>query len=370
MSQSAFPVELMNEIFRSSELKPRHLARCCLLSRRYLRVARQWLYREIRVDLIRSKPKHGERIEPAIQYKKSTWRLLQTLNGNAELQGFVRDVTYGAFHKHRSGIWTLPSHAFHNFFALTPNVRRLYFDQEELIDTLWPITILGEATVAQLARIEAIYIGELTVDAAQILLKFKGLKRLSFWVGEDAPNSWEFKVPSGLQSVYISVLSNLNLSYTLRPSTDTLTRLYIPLRAFLTLKYTDYPALKHLSVQLEMTHVTVEEVDDASETWSSFSQSSLQTLAFDGQLLDTELEDRIFGGGQLFLRKAPPTLRRIEFLEAVSLDRLYEMCKYECFEEVAISNGAIGSLKAELVSAMCEASNKRFFSYTCANDLK
>jgi len=120
MSQAVFPVEIMNEIFRSSELNERALAHCCLLSHRHLEPARKWLYYEVRIGVNQKGTGPEKLILP-------TARLFDTLRSNSNLGLLIKSICFDNDDFRLSKVECTRRTALSNLRFVAPNVKACDF---------------------------------------------------------------------------------------------------------------------------------------------------------------------------------------------------------------------------------------------------
>jgi len=356
------PAELMNEIFRCVELEQADLLNCCLLSRRQLPSAQRWLYHAIRVELSASKVVDSDGAEQEDwQYTPSTWQLFRSLSNNEDLQRVVRSIAFAIDGEGTSlqGIRALPNHAISNFISLAPSVHRLLFMIE---DYNWTDKALSQLVKSRSATIRGLYMEVLSPKGMRLASEMKGLRQLACGKESEASDFDECTIPTNLEGFRIETVDELQIGPFLQLSANTLGYLYVPFNAFLDLDFTQLPKLKRLEVALEHFEAEVDTTDLA--VWSTFSRSTVTTLVFDGSPLDRTLNGQLFGSEPLFLRKAPPSLRRIEFLETVSLDQVRGLLNYGGLQELALPEYLLDDLTATAVQAMCSRAGTEFIRRT------
>ena len=137
---AVFPVEVMNQIFRSSVLEPRDLARCCLLSRRYLPSASKWLYRDVEVKLRRFYVDGSRGEQSVFEYSRPTAKLIAAILEKPALGRLIRrtefSIAYGSFAQ--SGLRTRGREAVATMIELAPTMSALALGYSDWLDEALP----------------------------------------------------------------------------------------------------------------------------------------------------------------------------------------------------------------------------------------
>lgn len=295
------------------------------------------------------------------QYDSRTWRSFRSLSDNEELPRAVRAIqfTFKGEGTDSQAIRTLPTHAVSNFVGLAPSVRRLFFMGK---DYDWTAEALPQLVESRSAGIRGLYMEVLSPTGTRLASEMKGLKQLACREESEDFDFDDCSIPANLEGFRIGTVDDLQIVPFLQPSANTLVYLHLPFNAFLDLDFTQLPKLQRLEVSLEDSEVDLD--TNNSAVWSTYSRSAIITLAFDGSPDDRDLNDHLFGSQQLFLRKAPPSLQRIEILKTVSLDQIQGLLQCGGLKELALPNDQLDDLTATAVQAMCSLAGTQFIRRT------
>ncbi|GAA5963583.1 hypothetical protein JCM3765_004332 [Sporobolomyces pararoseus] len=340
--KSTFPLEVIEEIFRSSELDKPTLASCCLLSRKYLKVAKKWLYHHIHIRL---PGKNFQGLEGRIfvqEYSRSAARLLSTLQAKPALGRLVQSL------RPEGG------DAVASFFALAPNLNTLDLTFREQ----WVHGALRQLDPENLHRIEEVRIQNLSHLSSNFLSQLHNLRRLYVsWIPEHlAPPSLGTRT---LHTLRLSVLpGRFDLKTFLSPVSSTIEDLQIPIEALFDLKLSNYPHLKRLELFLD--GIELDEDGFEEEVGGCFYKlynqcSRLSTLAFHlTHPLSPGLEERIFGSSGGLGSWNPREVRRIEFTNEVSVDRLLMFLYRGFVAELGINYDWVSEATWKTVAFICQ----------------
>ncbi|GAA5882320.1 hypothetical protein JCM16303_004069 [Sporobolomyces ruberrimus] len=168
-SNSRLPDELIIEIFRNRVLASWDLANCALVSRRYVKPVRRFLYECVEVvvmedlglaegsDYEEPGAQEGSRLDMA--YSEMTWSLLKALMGNRTLGLLIKELDFqvedhytGCDDEDHSPVATTPIHALSTFIRLAPNVKKVkyggpYVDVREALRKLCPFKGVASLTI-------------------------------------------------------------------------------------------------------------------------------------------------------------------------------------------------------------------------------
>ncbi|GAA5997310.1 hypothetical protein JCM5350_000603 [Sporobolomyces pararoseus] len=356
MKKTTFPIAVMQEIFRSSELDKPTLANCCLLSRKYLKLAKKWLYHDIHIRL---PGKNFQGLEGRLfvhEYSRSAARLLSVLQAKPALGRLVRSISVGEYGGRLSGIRTEGGDAVASFFALAPNLDTLDLTFREQ----WVQGALRQLDVDRFHRIEEVRIQNLSHLSSNFLTQLHNLRRLYISRIPDhlRPPSLATWI---LQTLSLSALpgaEDFNLRSFLSPVSSTIKDLGIPIEALFDLKLSTYPQLERVELFMDRFEPTEDWLEE--ETGGSFCKlfdrcSLLSTLAFHlTHSLSPGVEGRIFGSGGGLGSYTPGQVSRIEFTNEVSVDRLLLFLYGGFVEELAIGIDWVSEETWKLVAFMCQ----------------
>jgi len=336
----------MNEIFRSSELDPRTLASCCLLSHKYLKGARKWLYNHIIISLTYKAISGTGGFRQLCQYSQSAASLLSTLRANIPLRILVRsfDVQGG---RKSSKIRTELEDALATFFSLAPQLRSLDLtyglaSSDKLFRQLEPECF---------SHLSNVKVGTLTKLGSTFLSQLHHLQRLDIeQVGSIVGISQ--LATRKLVSLRISELPNrFNLLPFLSPIASGLQDLALPFVNLLPLKLSDFIELRRLQVLSDDSNL-----EGDTDLWVRLDRCrKLSTLAFECAQVSREIDDKIFGWNGGLESHWPSSVRRIEFVNSISLDRLRTLLAIEKgLAEVAVVPSYLREMEEDIISFMCE----------------
>jgi hypothetical protein len=361
MSTSVFPVEIMNEIFRSSDLDHETLGRCCLLSHRFLESARRWLYHhvEIRMSLVDVNTRRAQGWTP--QYSRSTLALLTTLSQQEALSSLVKSFK---LREHlspsiccwpASGVYSTGGTAIASLCSLAPML-----DDLHLYSTLDPSfeSALIYLDDRRLHRCRKIRVASWSSNVARLFSRHKTLHTLHI---NSSPSG--VVNPLVARSLQVFRLGEYNDEFDLQSflasSASSIRDLQIPLANLLKIDLSSFTQLRRLEVLLPERNTM--DANVFKETGGSFWKrkianncSNLSTLAFHTSDKDNELDDYIFGWRGGLERYVPPMVRRIEFLEEVSLDRLSTFIDKGAIQELGVISNTVSESTLRIISLICK----------------
>ncbi|GAA6019753.1 hypothetical protein JCM11491_005240 [Sporobolomyces phaffii] len=359
MSSSTFPVEVMNEIFRSSELDHSTLANCCLLSKRYLDTARKWLY--FQIDVIFVEVAGGQPEEEDVvadEYAATTGRLLHSLLGNASLRELVRSIAFVSTNgDDTSGVRLHRQDAVPTFLSLAPNADRLSFSKDED----WYDEALASLTSHRLRHIRGLEVPDrIQFDARSTGISFRleNLEDLTY--NPENFQAGAYHTFTKLKSVCCTHWRIGSDDSCFSSSAPTLRKLGVPLHALPDIQLHQYPRLDVLSINQILPETLDLRLGDELPFWKSFKESKFRTLMIAGRRMSSPLEEEVFAPHRGLLKYAPDSLKRIELWGKVSLDRLRIMLKWGKLTELGIDDDMDES-DVELIRFMCESAGVELF---------
>ncbi|GAA6019733.1 hypothetical protein JCM11491_005233 [Sporobolomyces phaffii] len=357
MSSSTFPVEVMNEIFRSSELDHSTLANCCLLSKRYLDTARTWLYNSVSMVVVVDSKPVGRCIGPAsrtIEYDSATWKLLVLLHWEPIFRQFIRllkvRVTYST--AGRSGVPTSVGHALANFLVISPRIRHLLLCGTRESN----YNILVELTPLDLAQITHMTIDGVDEISVAIFSSLPQLEVLTVDCLDLESISSEYR-PRNLRCLFVKNSDFHDYTFFLVSSASTLRELHLPLASLFSLSLVDYPNLSRLGFSVE-PDLAMSDILRSKSFWETLVKAdNIRNLTLDGDTLSPHMDSFLFGSWMGFMVASPPSLRRIEFTEAVPLERLEHILAAKRPIQIGIGRQAMfttSAVKYQGILAMCQ----------------
>lgn len=259
------------------------------------------------------------------EFTKSTAKLIETVQGSKELRKMIRTLNFHTLPYYPgdpvSGVRTSLGHAIEPFLMQGCNPQSLGFDDHERD---WPNLCIGQLNKTQQSKLRELTIQEFTEETLEVISWLKGLRHL--FISSESPDFEPIGVagPPKLEHFTLGNYARLDLETFLKKSRKTIRQLDLPAESIPHVDLSFYPKLTTLSIALQSTVMEEEEEDmfEAKKFWSSYSKSKLQVLAFDGHKLSPELEETLFSENSGFFKSPPTTLRRIEFHQTVSFDRL------------------------------------------------
>jgi len=348
MSHSAFPVELMNEIFRSSELERQDLANCCLLSRRYLQAAQRWLYHSLEVRCCQCTNFLGCDVDDEKgdmwEYSSSSWLLLVTLRSSKSLQNHIRSLEFAiGDYTYFSEVRTSLNSAMLTFFTAAPECQELIMKNKK--DPDYDLDHYTEWSASDFSGgLTYTMYPELIMDVLPIYDPRDTLRRSQritlISTEKDSLDNWsDTTSPSDdpLQLVHFKIFrKSSKLLDFLRRSYDSLRTLQVPVSAFLTLPFAKLTQLTLLTLLFGTHEDRSKKLQLSKSFWTTFGQSpSLRRLTFSGEPTAEEVEilfgSRSDGPGRSRRRSnqavkstvltcKPPSLQRLEFLGSTPFD--------------------------------------------------
>ncbi|GAA5842644.1 hypothetical protein JCM3766R1_004884 [Sporobolomyces carnicolor] len=325
---AVFPVEIVNQIFRSLVLDSTALARCCLLSREYLPTARKWLYAAVNASLSERKFDGFDGFRETTEYSRSTGKLIAAILHNPALARlihkvhFLRDCVV-------SGIHTTGGDAVAAILTLAPTVTALEFNWDDQVDE-WLEDALPKLDCSTYVNLDAHSVGR---QLSTI--------RLDTLAIEHPVDSSAFDVAR-----FIAL------------SASTLQELRIHLFDLPKLALRAYPRLRRVELFLFPSPDPITNPFHAKPFQRQVEKcENLTTIAFAGSKLPPDLENCVFGthgglaqsGSWRFRR-----LRRIEFTEDVSIDALLLFLKPRGslrLAELAVNADSVTDSKLQYLSA-------------------
>lgn len=371
-SHSSFPVEVMSEIFRSTELDAEDLANCCLLARRYLESARKWLYSSIELVSTQSPATVGRTHGIGVQLDDQTNRLLNTFNGNPHLGTLVRSI-YTQIKCERgcrqAPTWRADS-AVDKFYRRTPMVESLKFNitVKPISPNLWfsgALPVLGNDvnSKSRIERLRELEIAELSPDVLTFVTRLVNLRRLRIW---RIPEDYEYSTltVSRLRSFRLRAAHrDFDLRDFLASTAETIEDLQIPLESYFNLSLRDYPQLQRLELFIGDKDEELLWTDGGGTNfWARAEEChNLTTLAFGSYELSSRAIDRLTGYARGLATYSPPSLRRVDFTYKFSLDQLASLVSAGYISELGIVTGYLHEddnendyLRMKLIRTMCE----------------
>lgn len=337
MSHSVFPVELMNEIFRSSELDQATLASCCLLSRRYLQAAQRWLYHSIEIRCFQSGINGGEvdsEDGDMWEYSKMSWLLLVTLRGSEFLRSHIRSLEFATGGYDCSHVRTSLNSAALTFITAAPDCQQLVMKNEEPdCGTEWSANEFGGGL--EYTTFSAIILDVLPDDFDRFT-DSDSLERITLISTESDPlGDWTDSDDTYQLTHFEIFRKSSKLLDFLRTSFKSLRILQVPLSDFPSLPFAELTELAHLTLLYGTDQDRSKKLQLSRPFWTTFGRSpSLRKLTFSGSSTQEEKE-ALFGGKSdrpvsqsriprqvksTILTCKPPSLQRLEFVGATSFD--------------------------------------------------
>lgn len=311
---TALPTELLVEIFRHDQLSKSDLGNCCLLARRYLPLALEYLYTSITLDIYRvgnfSEPEDIKWV-----YTNSCDQLLVTLEDRLKLGRLVKQIKIEVHEKRREDLspgvdFMRPDRSLQTILNLVPNVNslRLPEDWQDHNRIKRVVTRMGSRWT------------ELDVDGDIDLRRGKGwkilpnLRKLKCWsYGYRERQLHAAPVPDTLETLHCwaprPIMSEL-------PSPPTNSNL----RVFRT--QISHDALWFVTHLAKLEHLVFDEIGSPlspspdSSTLSQFSHlPSLKSLTY---LTSSDSDPTL----ALLLRHLPPSVKRLDFPRAFPFGQL------------------------------------------------
>ncbi|GAA5992911.1 hypothetical protein JCM5350_008354, partial [Sporobolomyces pararoseus] len=377
MSQASFPVEVMNEIFRSSDLDSRTLARCCRLSRRYLESAQKWLYHHVNIRMSQRKAKESDIGGVTPKLSPSTEKLLSLLENNPRLAALVKSVKsettfnegYGYGNRRYEGMLDrlCKSAPFLDSLVFKCLVGdNIYHIKPEWDDRALPYPQIQEEETYrdELDRYIEVKGVDLTPHSYLFLSQLVNLRVLHIRRAVRNPIGMPFEYDLGLtklESVRIhKITPDFDIKQFLSSSAATIRDLQVPYNFVFDLDLSDYPQLN----RLELTMYGVDQYKawtqgEPEEFWRRVEHcTNLVTLAFAYEQIGKEVAAKLFGRGGGFGAYTPPSVRRIDITDDYSLDNVADIIYNGNIMQLGITLGRYEqSVRDEVVRLMCKDQN-------------
>lgn len=399
INDAVFPVEVMDQIFRSSCLRRGDLARCCLLARRFLSAARKWLYYEVEVILAYENlvwamdydrpgtsgdgTSEDERSDSEPDYSDTeyscrTAALIETIRNDPALARLIRRVEFCRKMGPRSGTRVTEEEATVEILELAPMATAvdfsLTFETDEWLENAIPQ--LERGTYARYTDISVYNFAE---AVSAFVSKFENLRSLTI------TKITRFEPHGGIGACQLSTtcLETISIQDVWSPSTisianfvalsaSTLRNLGIHLSDFPKVDLKAFPNLGRIELFLDRF---TSRPFDSTEFRKLRHCSNLTTIALRGDGVREDCENFIFGplnegpnGFLDFRREGLPQVRRVDFayhgchLRSVSIDHLLGFFDelhwvpktFFPLKELGISSFYLEDLKLQFVRMMCE----------------
>ncbi|GAA5966713.1 hypothetical protein JCM3765_007609 [Sporobolomyces pararoseus] len=334
-SAANLPDELILQIFRNKHLSPCDLARCSLLSRRFVDSARKWLYETVNLGIFHGSAHHEEGQEPIFpdpEFTLASWKLMRTLTDSPEIASYVREIVLGGGitpQEPRLTIKTTARLALENILRLTPKTKKLKFGRS------WSFGLNELEIIRNYQNLEELSVLVLREEAIDILGEH--LPHLTFLQAvQVAPRPASEKRFKSLRTFETSCPHPEILPSFIIPSCTTLRKLRLPLQTAALVDFSQLPALHTFILQLhDPSGVTARTprfvaAGESKAFWTALARSpSLRTLVLDSPRHSDHFEAALFGtsdgrrsgtgsGGPT---ESIPSLRTLEFQDDFLLDR-------------------------------------------------
>ncbi|GAA5842656.1 hypothetical protein JCM3766R1_004887 [Sporobolomyces carnicolor] len=378
---AVFPVEVMDQIFRSSCLRPGDLARCCLLARRYLSAARKWLYHDVTVTIVRDFEHHGlgtpedetsdDEWDVYTFYSSRTVALIGTIQNNPALARLIRKVKFAEAMWGQSETRVSEEEAVVEMLKLASMVTAVDFD-ESCETTEWLENVIPQLGRGTYARCHDASFDLMKEPEFAFVSKLKNLRSLNISaVGTGWQSSQRQLSTTCLETLSINYVRNpsaFSIAEFVAPSALTLRNLKVNVIDLARLDLGAYPNLRRVELLFQSERPTDENPFNRREFSQRFRRcDNLTTIVFRGRTVPAKYEDDVFGGiasGGLqdFGSNSLPQLRRIEFPDGFSIDQLFKFfddVKYRYHDarpviECGISSTCVNDVKLQIMRLICE----------------
>ncbi|GAA5842636.1 hypothetical protein JCM3766R1_004882 [Sporobolomyces carnicolor] len=360
---AVFPVEVMNQIFRSSVLDSITLARCCLLSRRYLPSARKWLYRDVEVKLRRFYVDGSRGEQSVFEYSRPTAKLIAAILEKPALGRLIRrtefSVTYRSFSQ--SGFRTRGGEAVATMLELAPTMSALALGYGETYSATdnWLDEALPQIQFDRSHSLRELSLTNMTETASEFVSNLPNLRHLAVRYIQAQTVQYQLKT-TNLETFSMEyVLADFDLQYFISHSAPTIRNLCIPFSKLVEVELEVYPRLGRVELVLPLGHCSDEDPLNGKMFYRFFEEcANLVTIAFNGCTLQSDVGDVVFGrsGGLGDSEWPSPQLRRVEFVDDVSIDQLLLFLRTDgLVSELAVTSN-VTPKKMKLVRTLCEDS--------------
>jgi hypothetical protein len=354
MSSAIFPVEIMNEIFRSSELDSRTLASCCLLSHKYLQGARRWLYNAVVVCITGHSVKGTGGPIYVNEYSRSSFRLLAVIQAEPNLRNLVRFVHFGTPGSYKpSGIQTDKADAIATFCSILTKLHSISLDS--IFNDFVFTKTLNQLTPTRFERLRELKIRKLTKHSSNFLSQLHQLERL--YIQEIANDLGPFCLPISKLKVFCleDAPEGFSVTNLISASRSTLEDLQMAFNALFSLTLIDFPRLKRIELLLNCDELTGDAAVRNGDIWRPAAGcQELVTLAFNWGELTRTVDSYIFGRNGGLSSYMPASVRRIEFIGGISVDRLLCFFYNVNIDEIAVNPDDLEPYELEILEFICE----------------